>query len=648
MNFKSILSIILCSIATFNWSKAETADTLRLGETYSLSQVDVSAVRPQVASGHLHVVSVISSDEIKAIPAANVNELLENLPGLDVRTRGAGGVQADLSMRGGTLDQVVVLLNGVNITDPQTGHYSLDIPVDISMIDRIEVLKGTSMDILGLSAFAGAVNIVTGSISRNRTTASVAAGSYGSYNAMLGANYGVGQWRLTGSASYNRSEGYMANSDYEFGNLMLQAACNDSLSGDWNIQLGGQIKNYGANVFYSLAYPNQYEQTRTVIGSVGWERRFGRFGLGASVYNRTHFDHYELIRDYLDAPAWYTFHNNHLTAVTGINVKGAWYSAIGKTSVGVELRNEGIISNVLGDSLRMPVHVPAQDSGIYYTMGKNRLNVNYFAEQTFFVKRFSASVGFSGNWNTMFAHNFAFGINAGYEYVKGGNIFVAVSRSLRLPSFTDLYYKSAVLVSNPGLQPETSFNTELGINYSGHGFTALLSVYYRVGQHIVDWVKTPAEEKWHSVNHGRVDAMGGEVAVAYRYGRWLPKAEITYSFCHLDKDAGEYISKYALDYLRHKLTFAAEFNLTHGFGTSWQLSFQQRNGQYTDAAGSVLSYRPIWLLDGKVFWQNTPSAGRPQVRLFVEAANITDCHYYDYGGILQPGIFAKGGIVITI
>lgn len=618
------------------------ADTLRLTERQELREVEVVSVRSRVASEHLRVVSVIGNEQIKAIPATNINELLENIPGLDVRTRGAGGVQADLSMRGSTFDQVVVLLNGVNITDPQTGHYSLDLPIDLAAIDRIEVLQGTSMNIFGLSAFAGAINIVTGSRTENATTAALSGGDYGLINASLAANYDVGQWRLLSSASYNRSEGYMPNSDYEFGNMMLQAVCNDSLSGNWNIQLGGQLKNYGANVFYSLAYPNQYESTRTLLGSLGWDRRFGAFGIEASVYNRTHFDHYELIRDFENAPAWYTFHNNHMTTVMGANVKGAWFSSVGKTSVGVELRNENILSNVLGDELDAPVHVPAQNSATYYTRGKNRLNVNYFAEQSFYVGRFSAGVGFSGNWNTMFDHNFAFGVNAGYEYTKGGNLFVSVNRSLRLPSFTDLYYQSATQVSNPQLKPETGLTAELGINYSGYGFTAHLSGYYRVGKNIIDWIKLPEEEKWHSMNHSRVDAMGGEVSVAYSYGYWLPKAEITYSFCHLNKDAGEYLSKYALDYLRHKFTVAIEHGIWRGFGASWQFSLQQRNGQYTAVDGSVTEYKTVPLLDGKIFWQGK------KVRLFVEASNITNTRYYDYGGILQPGIWAKGGIVVNV
>ena len=76
--------------------------------------------------------------------------------------------------------------------------------------------------------------------------------------------------------------------------------------------------------------------------------------------------------------------------------------------------------------------------------------------------------------------------------------------------------------------------------------------------------------------------MGGEVAIAYHWNEWIPKAEITYSYCHLNKEAGKYLSKYALDYLKHKLTLLLEHKIYKGFGASWQFSFQQRNGEYTN------------------------------------------------------------------
>ena len=72
-------------------------------------------------------------------------------------------MQMDPSIRGGSAKQVKILLNGIDMTDPQTEHYSMDIPIDALMIERIEVLQGTNY---AIDAFSGAINIVTKSTDR--------------------------------------------------------------------------------------------------------------------------------------------------------------------------------------------------------------------------------------------------------------------------------------------------------------------------------------------------------------------------------------------------------------------------------------------------------------------------------------------------
>ena len=618
-------------------------DTVPPALSGEIGEVQVTASRTaKVASDRLRVITTLSRSDIRALPAQNLQELLDYLPGVDIRTRGANGVQADISMRGGTFDQTIVMLNGVNITETQTGHFNFDIPVDLSAVDRIEVLQGTSMSIFGLSAFAGAINIITGENGDCTTEAALSGGDHGLLSARLGTNQNIDPWRLTASASYNGSSGYMHNTDYSYGNLFMQAQYADEKTGRFNLQLGGQLKDYGANSFYSLAYPDQFESTKTLLASLSWDRRIGNFALSASAYARIHQDRYELYRDFIGAPASYTSHNHHITSTAGINFKGAWYSAVGKTSVGIELHDEHILSNVLGSPLASPRHVPFQPDSVLFTKAKNRLNVNYFAEQGFSFGRFSASLGFSGNYNTMFRHNYAYGANLSYAFVPGGNISASFNRALRLPTFLDLYYESPVQIANPDLLPEKSLTAELSLRYTLRGLRASLSAYYRIGHDIIDWVKRPDETQWHSMNHSRVDAMGGEASLAYSYGYWLKDISATYSFCHMDKDAGAYISKYALDYLRHKFVLSLSHGIWRGFGASWTLSYQQRAGSYTDRSGLLCTYSPVWLLDGRVYWQGS------RCTLYVEASNITDARYYDYGGILQPGIWAKGGIEVSI
>jgi len=88
----------------------------------NLSQVEIVARRQEVYSALARVVTVVTKEEIQNAPVKTLSDLLRYIPGVDIRQRGGNGVQADINMRGGTFDQMLVLLNGINISDPQTGH----------------------------------------------------------------------------------------------------------------------------------------------------------------------------------------------------------------------------------------------------------------------------------------------------------------------------------------------------------------------------------------------------------------------------------------------------------------------------------------------------------------------------------------------
>jgi iron complex outermembrane receptor protein len=107
------------------------------------------------------MVTVLSREDIQAAPVQSINDLLKMAVGVDVRQRGPIGAQTDVSIRGGTSEQITILLNGINICDPQTGHNAFDLPCDISDIERIEVLEGPAGRVYGTSSLLGAINIVT-------------------------------------------------------------------------------------------------------------------------------------------------------------------------------------------------------------------------------------------------------------------------------------------------------------------------------------------------------------------------------------------------------------------------------------------------------------------------------------------------------
>ena len=639
MNF-TIKKKFIFTLLILSTLSAHAQDTL---QSVQLGGVAVFGLPSVPAFEELRVVYSISRQEIASLPVQDINELLNYMPGIDVRQRGAGGTQADLSMRGGTFDQVIVLLNGINFTDVQTGHYSLDLPVLLSQIERIEVLQGTSMSLFGLSAFSGAINIITGQSKENQVVASIVGGNFGLFTPAIQGNFSKNKWNFMGAYSHSASSGYIHNTDFENNNLFFQARYTDAKIGKINLQLGGQTKDYGANSFYSLAYPDQFEAVKTLLTSAQWEKFVKNFSFNSSLFYRRHHDRFELFREGTEnVPAWYTGHNYHQTDIAGANCKSAFFSKIGKTSAGIELRNEHIFSNVLGDKLDEPRKIPFENTDTTFTYGKNRMNINYFAEHRFAIKKFLALFGISGNYNSMFNNNFAFGANFGYEFSPQSLVYINCNRALRLPTFTDLYYKSATQISNPNLKPENSMTMEIGTKYSIKHWYSNVSIFYRAANDIIDWIKLPEEEKWRSMNHTEINTFGGEFSAGARGYYWIKNVEIGYSYVNSDKVADSYISKYALDYLQHKATIRFEHRIWKNFGAMWHYSFQKRNGSYEDVDRQIVNYKPFNLFDGRMYWQT------PTTKIFVEATNILNTNYFDFGGIVQPQRWIKAGIELKI
>src|SRR5690606_23129342 len=132
-------------------------------------------------------ISVITSKDIKESAATNVADLLQQVAGVDIRRRGASGMQADLYIRGGGFDQTLLLIDGIKVEDAQTGHHTMNMALPIDVIERIEIIKGPAARVFGQNAFTGAINIVTKSALENTVSIGAQAGSYGQLNAAITA-----------------------------------------------------------------------------------------------------------------------------------------------------------------------------------------------------------------------------------------------------------------------------------------------------------------------------------------------------------------------------------------------------------------------------------------------------------------------------
>ena len=109
---------------------------------------------------------------------------------------------------------LIILLDGVNITDPQTGHHNLNLPVDLESIERVEILKGPAAKSFGPNAFNGAINIITGNSKPDHIRSSVMLGQYGLYKASVNISNTIGDFGHFLSISRMSSDGYIKNTDF--------------------------------------------------------------------------------------------------------------------------------------------------------------------------------------------------------------------------------------------------------------------------------------------------------------------------------------------------------------------------------------------------------------------------------------------------
>lgn len=665
--------LLLAGVAPAEADEGVPKDSIPLtAQQLSLQEVLVVSHKAEVHSEAYRLITQVSRAEIEALPIQSVADILQYLPGVDVRTRGANGAQADISMRGGTFDQVLVLINGVPLSDFHTGHYTLNIPVSAELIERVEVLQGTSASLHG--AFSGAVNIVTKNEQRDKDVIiKLAAGMNGLVNPEVAATIQPSKQRsdkpLNGeqpltinlSAEYSRAEGYYAprptekeakacqNSDFQLANLYFQTRWRGL-----DVQAGAQWKDAGLGMGYGFGSQDQFDATRTAFASARYEHRWGAWRLDAQVAYRANYDRYEWHRGQR------LYGNFHFAQTASASIAAHYASRIGTTSFGVGVRNENMHSTNLGDTINPNGQVPnvadfplSDVRVLNLVKGGNRFHANYYAEQTFYYAGLAASIGINGTYNTQFGHHLGGGANIGYSFEKAGTLYANANRSLRMPTFTDLYYNAGNQLGNRNLKPEEAWL--LSVGYKGEignksslpfregtgvgSFSWSADWYYRWGKNIIDWVYVPADTKrpYHAENQQQVNATGVELSVAYRLNEWLRCISVDYAYTYLDLNLKESGSRY-LDYLSHKLSIHLEHGIYKGLGASWTVRFQKREGQFNNAEGAVADYQPVWLLDGSIFWQNK------YLRVSADCTNMTNTRYYDYGGILQPGAWAKVSI----
>ena len=525
-------------------------------------------------------------------------DLLSLDPSLDLQERAPGGFMADLSIRGATFGQTLVLLNGMRLDSVQTGHFNLDLPIPMEMISGMEVLKGSGSTLYGSDAIGGVVNVIAEPIDHNELRLLGGAGNFGFNEQHAIGSFGEGPWREELSASRDFSSGFMPDRDYR--NLSLGSlSLLKSRLGAGSLLLDYSDKPYGADQFYG-PYPS-WERIKTWL--LAAHQNLGD-KTEASFEYRRHTDLFVLLRD---DPQAYT--NRH--------VEDDWQGDLrrhdnlplhGVISYGVEGLAESINSTNLG------IHARKRASGYaFYDLRS--------------VRRFSFSLGIREE--VYGAHSVATSPTAsGAVWLSSKfKLRAAASRAFRLPSFTDLYYSDPSNLGNPNLKPESATSYEAGVDaYLRKDVHASVTAFQRRDKNVIDYVAPPGSTVYTATNFDNLHFTGVESGVTW------------------DASSGEH--------------FGVVFSALRGLDASPDISQSKYTFNYPVESGvvewrgfigrKIIARTRIGVVerldrDPYALWDASASYATGHVRPFLQLTNITSTVYQDLPGIAMPKRGVIGG-----
>ena len=660
----------------------------RQDKSIELNEVEVSSSLAKTNyAAATRQITVLTAKQIQELPVSNINELLDYLGSVDMRQRGPLDVQGDLGVRGGTFDQTLVLVNGVRMNNPQTGHHNMNLPVPLQMIDRIEVIQGGATNAHGIGAMTGVVNIVLKSAPMKFNAGyALTTGEHGLLNSSFYLGKKIGKWGVQLGQQSQKTAGYIPNTDFESSKLFVNLEREFKLGkekGHISIFYAENQKAFGAQNYYSTTFPDQFEATSTRIfglkldESIGLNTDFrfnmnlvtgtdrfelyretaglGGFDASNVAYDKLSSGRYYRSADGDTAASWYSGPNFHQTLVFNQNIVATHrWSVAHQSSLGYNLRYDEIYSNVLGGDFGDVYLVPGWDG---YTMdkGASTTDFSFFVEHKYTRERFQVTAGAMLNHHIGPAFSddsnfFAPSLDVLYRLTKDASLYATANRSMRYPTYTDLYYNRGGAQGSLDLSPESAWNYELGYKQkSGQVYTSA-ALFHRRSKDLIDWVTYPVNpDTAYASNITSLALTGIEGGMQYNAPKrkaLLRNAAVQAAFMRGLTPEVDFSSLYALDYLQAKINARATQRLGLGFFLNYSITLQDRVGTYMSIGGEEVNYDPFALVDFKLYYAPAGGIFKRQFpfQAFVNIKNALDAAYYDRGNVIQPGRWVSTGL----
>jgi len=624
-------------------------------DTIPLSEIMVTATRIPVENYKTgRSVEVITNAELQQIPVTTVDEALRYITGLNINSRNGFGVQADIGMRGSTFSQVLVMVDNVRFNDPLTAHFNNNIPVALSEIARIEVIKGPAGASYGSDAVGGLIHIKTKNYLAQKqrggldVVGDLAIGSHDLNSSDLGIFYNEKKWSL--SASYKSN---IANGEELVNPNFLTGIASDSLRHNFfdirtysasfayqihdslraYIRVGHDRRDFAAQYFYTRsAYDESIENTKNV-----WTQFAVNYDMGAHTFELN--GGYKVVDDFFEFNPLFTA-NEHTTKQTFLNLSDVYqFNPDTKIGAGVQLLNKNINSTDRGNHNNSSL-------GLYGVFSHN-LNENLHA---------NASLRLEYDTN--------FGLEllpqASVSYHKKNYILRAsYGRAVRAADFTERYVSHQIAdlapgrnAGNPDLKAEKSNSFDLGADlFLPSSFKLSTTLFYRNSKDLIDFALRNSNdisnldnlqdntEYFYADNISKAQTSGIEIAAERKfelYNSLSLNAKVGYTYIETTADTDQ-LSKYIANHPKHNLSFILDANYKK-FTLNWYDSLITRQKEIVEDVNGKIK--------GSYFVSNLRLGYRlnGNFSIYTRIQNLTNADYQEILGAKMPGRWWSLGV----
>jgi iron complex outermembrane receptor protein len=560
-----------------------------------------------ITKSKVHLLNSYSQDP-SAIDDFTFSSPIEslNLLPVDLESRSPkGAIQTDFSLRGSNFQGVLLLLNGQRINDPQTGHHNSDIPLTGEDVEKIEVIPGVGSSLFGPDAIGGAINITPKKPGEKKKVLIFKGGQYQTWSGLFSLSDKIQNLGFRLSAENQESDGFYKDTDFKKFTATLSSSL-DIPDGEFQLDWGYQEKEFGAFDFYTpgSGYLSK-EWTKTYLVNTGFNLERGGFIIKPNLLWRRHYDKFMLDKTLVRS----RYLNHHRSDLYTPNIYfQKEIEALGRLGLGLEYGGERINSTNLGKHVR-------NHKSIFADQGKD------------LTDKLSLGASFRMDDFDGFGEVYTGSASARYKLNQENSVYFGVARSMRIPSFTELYYDDPTTLGNAGLSAEKSLNYQWGYDYKKETLQGGIALFLRNEKDFIDWVKRiPAQAKWQVENITEAEVFGIESYLKLSINKYLV-LNSNYTYINKCIDDQGYLYKYGPSYLAHLVNAAFSFNLPFGVQS---ISFNYK--KKPSRAG--------WFL------MNISSSYNinKNCQFFVEVTNLLNVGYQEIVGIHQPGRWAEAGL----